>query len=281
MSNQSRIIIATVLSFLFFASYDYFFVPKTDIPQENSKQQTQKQVSNDAPKDAAANATTTTPSKLPTQIAVKSDEIIATVDAKTYKAQIDKFGRISKFYLKEEKYVMPNGENMQLIDPNLAPHPLEMRFSDESINTQAFQVPYTADVTQATADTKEGAKVVLTQKLEGLTITKTLTFYPAGNYDLKIALSKPTKYFITPGLRPNQAVDGYTFHGALIKEADETHTPIADGDAKNGEQFSGAKIAAGADRYYTTALYNLDKGFDIIEESANGDEQMPLLYKRL
>lgn len=280
MSNQTRIIIATVLSFLFFASYDYFFIPKTDTSQQNSQQQTQKQVSTDAPKDVSTNAVSSTPAKLPAQTpsVTKAEEIIATIDAKTYKAQIDKFGRISKFYLKEKKYLMPDGQHMQLIDSKLIPHPLEMRFSDVSINEQAFKVPYTSSTSTATVTDKEGSKVVLTQKLDGLTITKTLTFFAAGNYDIKIHLSKPAKYFITPGLRPNQAADGYTFHGALIKEADDTHTAIADGDAQNAEQFKGAKIAAGADRYYTTALYNLDKGFDVIEESVGGEEEMPLLF---
>jgi YidC/Oxa1 family membrane protein insertase len=89
-------------------------------------------------------------------------------------------------------------------------------------------------------------------------------------------LDKPQTYFITPGLRPNQLADGYTFHGALVKEADDTHTPIEDGDAKGTERFLNAKIAAGADRYYTTALYNFDKGFDIIVQAVN--DGMPLLF---
>ncbi|DAB31420.1 MAG TPA: membrane protein insertase YidC [Sulfurospirillum sp. UBA11407] len=268
LSNQSRIIIATVLSFLFFASYDYFFIPKPE-KQTTNIEQTQKEVSKTAPTTPTANT------NVPTPTTTQSDEPIVKVVADKYELHIDKLGRINKFFLKEDKFILENGERMQLIDSSFSPYPLEVRFSDTNLNNEAFKTPYEADNTSVNV-TKDGVKVVLTQKLSSLNVTKTLTFFPSGNYSLDLTLDKPQTYFITPGLRPNQLADGYTFHGALVKEADDTHTPIEDGDAKGTERFLNAKIAAGADRYYTTALYNFDKGFDIIVQAVN--DGMPLLF---
>ena len=274
LSNQSRIIIATVLSFLFFATYDYYFIPKKDIVDVNQTQQTQSTTSNKAP--AVENsAVSESARKVPSNALKNQEEVIATVKADRYELHIDRLGRISKFYLNEEKYKDENGDRIQLIDSELKPYPLEMRFADENINTEAFATPYVAD--KSSVEVKEnGVKVTLTQSLSDLKIVKSLTFYEDGNYDVSISMDKPQKYFLTPGFRPNVAVDSYTFHGAFIKEADDTHTPIEDGDATGKERFIDAKIAAGADKYYTTALYNFDKGFDVVVSVVN--EEAPLLF---
>jgi YidC/Oxa1 family membrane protein insertase len=273
LSNQSRIIIATVLSFLFFASYDYFFIPKKDVNVQATPATTleqKEQVANQAP----SSQSTSQPVSVPLSNA-SIDDILVSVVADKYELKIDKLGRISKFYLKEDKYVLENGERMQLIDADLGVYPLEIRFADTNINNQAFIEEYTADKNIVNV-TKEGAKVSLQQILNGVTVTKTLTFFPAGNYEVDLSFDNSKSFFITPGYRPNQAVDAYTFHGALVKEADETHTAIEDGDAKGNESFIKAQIAAGADKYYTTALFNFDTGFDVVVES--GKEEVPLLF---
>ncbi len=274
LSNQSRIIIATALSFVFFASYNYFFMPQQDTTTSASQTKVLEQkeeTSSKAPAGVSQNVSTPKVAQAP----INQGDILVSVTADNYELNIDKLGRINKFYLKEKKFVLDNGKKMQLIDADLATFPLEIRFSDDNLNTQAFSESYTAD-TNAITVTPEGATVVLTQVLDGVTVTKTLKFYPAGNYEADISFDNSKSYFITPGYRPNQAVDAYTFHGALIKEADGTHTPIEDGDAKGTESFINAKIAAGADKYYTTALYNFDEGFDVVVQS--GKEEVPLLF---
>ncbi|MBE0491951.1 MAG: membrane protein insertase YidC [Sulfurospirillum sp.] len=272
LSNQSRIIIATALSFAFFATYDYFFIPKKDpAPQALSQEISQQATTQKAP---VVSNTQETSVKTPITV-TKEGETLVRVIADKYELTIDSFGRINSFYLKESKYIMENGERMQLIDQELAVFPLEMRFSDSIVNEQAFKIPYTASVNSVSVG-EQGGSVVLKQALNGVNITKMLTFYPAGNYNLAVTFDNPKSYFITPGIRPNQAVDSYTFHGALIKEADDTHTPIDDGDAKGSEKFIDAKIAAGADKYYTTALYSFDKGIDIVVEPIK--DKMPLLF---
>ena len=271
LSNQSRIIIATVLSFLFFATYDYFFIPKKEItPQEST--QVEKSVATTAPATSSA----VTPSvKVPTQAVQNKEEVIATIIADKYEVKIDRLGRISKFYLSEAKYKDENGERIQLVDSELGPFPLEIRFSDTSLNTQAFATSYTTSSSDVKVG-ENGTKVTLKQSLSGLHVEKILTFYPNGNYDLNVKLDNPKEYFITPGFRPNVAIDAYTFHGSLIKEADDTLRVIDDGDAVGEKGSMAAQFAASSDRYYATMLYNLNTGLDVVVSSIH--EESPLLF---
>ena len=277
LSNQSRIIIATVLSFLFFATYDYFFIPNKETPiEQQAKTQVNKDSSTAAPISSnPSSISSEVTKKVPMQATQKSEDIIATIVAQKYEVKIDKFGRISKFYLNKEKYRDEDGQRIQLIDSELGPFPLEIRFADANINKQAFAVPYTASAQKLKVGAN-GTKITLTQVLDGLNVKKTLTFHPKGNYDIRVELDNAKEYFITPGFRPNTAVDIYTFHGALIREFDETLTMIKDGDAKGNERFMDATIAAGTDKYYTTAFYNFDTGFDIVVSPVHDDS--PLLF---
>jgi len=271
LSNQSRIIIATVLSFLFFATYDHFFIPKQEVTTEQPTQ-VEKSVASTAP---VASTASTTLAKVPTQTTQTKEEVIATVVSDKYELKIDRLGRISKFYLREAKYTDENGERIQLVDAELGPFPLEIRFSDTTLNTQAFATSYTT----SSSDVKVGAngtKITLTQSLSGLHVEKILTFYPNGNYDLEVKLDNSKEYFITPGFRPNVAVDNYTFHGSLIKEADDTLRVIDSGDAKGEKGSMTASFAASTDRYYATMLYNLNIGIDVVVSPVNDD--FPLLF---
>lgn len=272
LSSQSRIILATVLSFLFFAVYSHYFTPpKTVVQDENgTKAQVEKQVS-------SAPVTTQKVTKALNTPVVSDAEntILVRIKSDRYEAQIDRLGRISKFYLNEPKYVDASGERTQIIDATLTPAPLEIRFSDPSINTDAFATSYLSNVSEVSVSDK-GTPIVLTQTLEGVMVTKTITFYPDGHYSLHVALDNEKEYFITTGFRPNIAVDSYTFHGAIIKEASDTLKNISDGDATGAEQFAGAKIAAAVDKYYTSALYDLDAGMNVVVSAVH--EKSPLLF---
>jgi len=272
LSNQSRIIIATVLSFLFFATYDYFFIPKKVITEEQTKVEQTQKTSAKAPTSVSNKSTS---ADIPNKVVKVTGEVIAKIKAKTYEVHIDRLGRISKFYLNEEKFTDENGERIQLVDAELAPYPLEIRFADATINTQAFATSYTASKNDITVKA-DGSELILSQNLSGLKIVKTLTFFPNGNYDVDVKLDNANEYFITPGFRPNVAVDGYTFHGSLIKESDETLNVISDGDAEGNEAFMQAKFAASADKYYTTMFYNFEKGLDVVVSPVH--EESPLLF---
>jgi YidC/Oxa1 family membrane protein insertase len=271
---QHRILIATVLSFAFFAAYDYFFIPKPT-PTETSQtaQTTSQPASNQAP-DAVdsingSQAATSAPSSASS---VSEADVIATVKGEYFEVKIDTLGRVAKYYLNADKFQNIDASRLQLIDNGLDPKPLEVRFKDAQINTEAFAIDYTTQ-TQNLVVTDGPQVLTLTQTLGETTVTKEITFYPKGHYDVRLELSTPKEYFITPGFRPNVVVDGFTFHGVLIKEADDTLTVIEDGDAKGDERFIDAPLIAAVDRYYATLFYDYDQGFDVVvsnDKEGNG-----------
>lgn len=275
LTPQMRIIIATVLSFLFFALYDHFFIPKNPPLTETTTLE----------QNATPSSTTSAPADVKSVSSVdvagtpKSSsnvgEIITTIKAAGYEVQIDRLGRIAKFYLEEAKYKDDKGERFQLIDASQSLLPLEIRFSDKAINEDAFVMSYSADKDKIDVS-ENGSSVVLTQTLSNVVVTKTITFFPSGKYDLHVKLSTPKEYFLSPGVRPSIAVDSYTFHGALIKKSDGSIKTIADGDAKNDDHFANAKIVAGADKYYTTFFYELGKGLESVVSV--GQNKNPLLF---
>lgn len=275
LTPQVRIIIATVLSFLFFALYDHFFIPKNPPVTDTNTSSSIEQTSTAKAPEMKSTTSGTDVAASPTTNAGKESEVIATVKAASYELQIDRLGRISKFYLLENKYKDDKGEHFQLIDASQNLLPLEIRFSDKALNADAFAMSYSADKNNVEVGEK-GASIVLTQPLSGVTVTKTITFYPSGNYDLHVTLSSAKEYFISTGFHPHVAVDSYTFHGALIKKADGTIQTISDGSAKGDERFGAAKIVAAADKYYTTFFYNLDKGLESV--ISVGKDKDPLLF---
>jgi len=270
LSNQNRIILATVLSFLFFATYDYLFIPKQTLnPNEQNSSKIQKSVATNAQK--APTVATTSSQSIPSSKVTKSkslnpsikDDVIATVKAKKFELKIDRLGRVTKFYLNEKKYTSKDGKRLQLVDHKLGFLPLEMRFSNEAINTEAFATSYDIDKSNYTLNGKP-VTINLTQSLPNLTIIKKIKIYPDGHYDLNIKLSKKADYFITPGYHPSLEKESYTFHGALLKKSDGSMEIIDDGDAVEAT-FKGVQFAANADKYYATVLYNFDKKMTVVE----------------
>ncbi len=267
LSTQQRVILATVLSFLFFAGYDYFFIPKqiknpTDI-------NTSVKVKKSAPVSADGKIEAPVATNAPSQASapqsgstVSNEKSILLVKGKRFDLSIDQFGRVNKFYLNGKRYRDEKGKRVQLFNDSKLPLPLEIRFSDPKLNSEAFKVPYVSPVKELSID-NEAKTITLTQKLSNLTVTKKITIYPIGKYTLSISLSRPADYFVSPGFRPDVKVDGYTFHGVLIKELDDTLTMIKDKDAKGDEHFGKAKIVADSDRYYTTSFYDLKGGLDV------------------
>ncbi|MGB2553153.1 membrane protein insertase YidC [Campylobacter sp. MOP51] len=256
LSVQKRVLLATLLSFAFFIAYDYFFIPK-NLPLDQNKTVATQSASQNA--SAAAPSSTSNSAGAPAPVANELKNI-AVVKGAHYEAHIDSLGRISKFYLNDEKYKNEDGSRIELTSKTLLP--LEIRFTDTNLNEQAFKTDYTssASVIDVTSDKQT---LVLTQNLNGTTVTKKLTFYPSGNYDLDLAVTGG-EYFVTPGFRPSVAVDNYTVHGALIRYADDKLKILEDGDVDGTEVFSDANIAAASDRYYTSLLYSFDKPLNVL-----------------
>lgn len=270
--QQKRILLAVVISFLFFVVYDYFFIPKQPLKiEQNITQKNQQNTSiNNTPN--IQNATTNTPSAA----LVSQDSVISKVQSKHFEAQIDSFGRISAFYLKDRKYQNEKGEFINLVSKENSPYPLEMRFSDPSINSEAFKIPYVANASNLFVDENGSQVLKLTQNLSGLKIEKDITFYPKGNYEIEVKLSKNANYFISPGYRPNIAVDSYTVHGALVMDNKETIETYKDGDVEKDESANNVVMTSAFDRYYATFFYNFDKPLNVaISKDAN---QNPIVF---
>ncbi len=256
--QMKRIIIATVISFIFFIAYDYFVLQ----PQAKKEMTKEQNISKTEVKTSI---------KAPQKTKILKNKYVLTINSKEYKAKIDQFGRISEFILKEKKF---NEKNKKLdIISDKTPKPLEIRFENPKLNALAFKVPVKTDIQYLDIKNKPKS-VVLTRNLNGLIVKKIITFYPNGRYDVKIILSKNVKYFISPGYRPDVAVDRLTIHGALIKKSDGTLEIIKDGDAEN-KTYNNSIVVAGFDRYYTTLLFS-KKPFKVIVSP--DEENNPILF---
>ena len=269
------------LSFLVFAGSS-FFMEKPQSQQTglegNQSRQTQKS-ENQAPVAAAPKATSAaapTAAKSTAAAPVQSEsKALSTISSERFNITIDELGRIAQVELLEEKYRDDEGNALKLFDAG-AVKPLEIRFSDVSINSEAFKVPYQASASNLNVGSTP-ATLTLTQTLSNLTVTKEITFYADGHYDLHIKTSKPVDYFLTTGSRPVADTSRYMIaKGALIKGMDGVMTTIEDGDAKIDETFNSVLFASAFDRYYASVLYDLERGMSVtVSPGKNGD---PIIF---
>ncbi|CBG40204.1 membrane protein insertase YidC [Helicobacter mustelae] len=291
MKNNSnlRIILAVAFSFIFIAIYSRYFVT----PQQNAKNSAKNSTSiaqNQAPVKTE-NASSPAPI-----LEAESKNIIARIQAKEFDLEIDSLGRIAQVYLKNKKYT---GEQelgffehfkillgmmqkpkplskLPLFHPSEL-KPLEIRFANQELNLQAFKTSYEASKDFISLD-KGPEVLVLTQKLPGLTVKKTLTFYENLKYDIQVELSNPSEnYFITNGARPMTDKENYAFNGVILEKVDGKIEKIEDKDAKELKTFDGAKFVASVDRYFTTLFYAKNSQLDVIIDS-NPKNKDPMPY---
>ncbi len=288
LSPNQRMVIAGVLSILFFLGYQQYMLkkyPPKKLERNATKQTTQVATSNVA---NAPISNTPVSNQISSPTSNKNVKYIATIKSKKFEIKIDSLGRIDKYYLNDKKYNVKkkvggiygmvgkdgdstkDGIRAQIVEPSFQTKPLEIRFSDTSINSEAFSKSYQADNSNIELN-EEKKSLVLTQNLSNITITKTITFYPAGNYDVKVQLSKPADFFITPGARPNMLADGYTFHGIIVQKTDEKLEVIPDGDTDTSLEFKQSPMVSASDRYYTTLFYNYKNGLNaFVTKGTNG-----------
>jgi YidC/Oxa1 family membrane protein insertase len=279
---QKRILVATLISFIFFVTYDYLFLPKNQNVNETAK--TTQSVQSNEPK--GENDAPTISSKTPTLEAKaqkKSDTIDIFEDSKiiskvytngiTY--EIDALGRIAQATLTSDKFKDEAGNGVQLFNKEYV-KPLELRFSNKQINELAFKTSYTANTKELKVDSQNN-KLILTQEFKDVKIQKTITFFADGHYSVKSSINKNTPIFITPGFRPDVEVDMYTFHGTLVKEVDDTLTMIEGGDTITKPRFNNSFITASVDRYYCTLFYDFDKGLNGVIDKYNEEDSLLFL----
>lgn len=287
--TNSRVLLAVVVSFLFIIVYSYFVQDPSKTQQKLEQANTATQASqveqkqdspnfahNQAPQAAQASPFQQTPVR----------PIISRVISNSVEVEIDDLGRIAQVYLKDRKFTAPRQEGffnhlgklfginsteskplekLPLFSSN-AIFPLEMRLENPELNALAASTAYKASSANITLSSDKNApqELILTQNLKDLTITKTLQFFyneDGLKYTINIALSKPTPYALSSGMRPVADDDGYAFHGVVLKSGglNGTIEKIEDKDAKiEGQSFTEVPFISASDRYFTTLLFTRD-----------------------
>ncbi|BEG57608.1 Membrane protein insertase YidC [Helicobacter sp. NHP21005] len=282
--NNSKFILAIALSFIFLIAYSYFFQPKPEdkahqIAQGTHSPQGQGAQAHGMGQTYGLSSPHSAPSTLEQRAqSTLNTPLIAFVRSKGVEIEIDSLGRIAQVYLKDKKFTAhrqegfvehvkellglakpkPPLEKLPLLGVDSL-KPLELRFVDSGLNTEAFKTPYTASAKEIELHNTPQS-LVLTQELDGLTLTKTLTFYPNLTYDLKIHLepkgvTSNIAYVLSNGSRPVADVDGYAFHGVLLGTQDHKLEKIEDGKAKETQTFKATTFIASVDRYYTSLFF--------------------------
>ncbi len=278
MSPNQRLIVAVLLSVVFFVGYTAIFPPEQPEVAEATKT-----ASTVVLKDKAV-APTPTNSDLEAVAGHKIAAVeqnsnastILTVTNKNFILKMDTLGRISSKELKEEKFRDKENNHAQLISA-LGTKPLYLRFMDEALNAEAASVAYVASVNEVNIDGTPKT-VTLTQKLSSLTVFKKLTFYADGHYDVDISLSKDKRYFVYLGSRPhvNEKEQMMAAVGALVYTNDDIVTIIEDGDVDARQSFTDVGLIASFDQYTASIMYNLGKDRNIIIERDRDDN--PVVY---
>ncbi|CAA6822939.1 MAG: Inner membrane protein translocase component YidC, long form, partial [uncultured Sulfurovum sp.] len=195
---QKRLLLALTLSFVVFIAFD-LFMPKTLKPsdanvtsavQEVESTSSAPQVVSNSPTVTAPSIATSAPTAPTSDFSapVSTFKALTTVNSDRFIYSIDELGRIAQVTMLEKKYEYED-QKLQLLNPSWI-KPLEIRFSDANLNAEALKTPY---ITSAPIIDLNSAntKVILTQKLSATTVTKELTFYKDGHYDININLSIP------------------------------------------------------------------------------------------
>jgi YidC/Oxa1 family membrane protein insertase len=284
--TQKRILIATLISFVFFIAYDFLYLQPQMVEQKKVEQQKkeeqakQNNVTNtvstpevqNAEKAAPSIATAQTKNTAPEVKNLTNNDIVSTIKTKNSIIEIDTLGRIAQVTILSNRFDDQDGKHIKLFNKAFL-RPLEVRFADGALNSEAFKTGVAVNAKELDA-TNGPVTLTMTQKLSNTTLTKTLKIYPEGHYDLDIKTSNEQNLFITPGFRPDVLADMYADHGALLVNADGTLNIIEDEDMERNAEFVGIRAISQFDRYYATALYNFDKNMQVtvMKNSANSPE---------
>jgi len=274
---NKRLLLALALSFLVFVGYSYLFPPQT-IPAEGAESQPAAQTVPVVKTEQAVpqGSTSRKQAEAAPQKAPQGTKALVTLVSDTFRMRIDTLGRIAEYELLEEKYQDAEGHNLQILGADVA-KPLEIRFSDPALNSEAFQTEYSASLSGSVSLKKQPVTVTMTQKLSRVTVTKILTVHPNGAYTIRVKTSAALPYFITPGHRPLADHSMYMLvRGALVKTPDGVITTIEDGKAKGDESFKNATIASAFDRYVTTMFYDFKRGMNV--SVLKVEEENPLIF---
>ncbi|MDL0080322.1 membrane protein insertase YidC [Helicobacter zhangjianzhongii] len=288
--TNSRVLLAVVVSFIFIIIYSYFVQDPSKAQQKREQANTAKSLDSTESSTSQADSPNFAHNQAP-QVSQDSPfqaparPIISRVVSSSVEVEIDDLGRIAQVYLKDKKFTAPRQEGFfshlgklfglnsaestpQEKLPLFAPQtilPLEIRFQDQALNAHATSTTYKASNAHITLENNGTPQTLtLTQTMPNMTITKTLQFFYDDDglkYTINIAMSKPTPYALSSGMRPVADDDGYAFHGVVLKSdgLKGTIEKIEDKDAKlEGQSFTQVPFISASDRYFTTLLFTRD-----------------------
>ena len=279
MSSNQRLMIAVVLSFVFFIGYTAIFPPEQQVhTDQNGSQNIQNVSIVDSIEKGYHDATTAsnTPATPKVDTSLQSSTKLVHIEAQNFTMSIDTLGRIDSLVLKDDKYNIEEGQHTELISREGA-KPLHIRFSDGKVDAVALTTPYVASASTIDLMNSNKATITLTQTLPELTVIKEITVYADGHYDVAIKLSEEKRYFVYLGQRAKNANEQImTVHGALIYDGDDLTTVFEDGDVEGRSTFSNVKIMSAFGQYFASMFYGLDRDINVIvDRDSNSD---PVLY---
>jgi len=276
MTPNQRLIVAVLLSVVFFVAYTAIFPPvEPEVAKEVKNNKVElKSDSNVVEKTSAVENIAGHEISAQDKIEASAASTILTVTNADFILKMDTLGRISSKELLQEKFRDKENNHAQLI-PAFGTKPLFLRFIDENLNKEATSVAYSSNISEINL-VDQAQKVILTQKLSNMVVTKELTFYPDGHYDAVVSLSEDKRYFIYLGQRPEITEQMMTVSGAMVYTDDEIVTIIEDGDAEGRKSFHGVELISAFDQYAASIMYGFSKDTNIIVERDRNDN--PIVY---
>ena len=262
---QKRMLIMTLIVFVFFIAYEFLVLkPKQEAREAAAKIELKKE-QNAAPQvnqngNLAPNNMSSDLGALSTKN-ISTSSIVSTITTLHNIIEIDSLGRIAQVTLRDKQYHDEDGNAIKLFENNQL-RPLEVRFTNREINNESQEVKIKTSATTLDA-TKAIQSLILTQELKCTTLRKAFTFYPDGHYDLTVTSTNNAKFFITNGFRPSVLVDMYADHGLIVKQSDGTTELVSDEDLDKNKSFSAISFVSSFDRYYATVIYNFKQNMSI------------------
>jgi len=278
MSANQRLILAVVLSFVFFVGYTAIFPPEQVSVEQNATTKTASAAtqSSSSASSTLPDATVNHTVAADEQLAASDSSDLVQIEATKFSMTIDTLGRIASKVLKDEKYNNKENIHSEMV-AQVGTKPLHIRFADKAMNEESLRTPFTTSTREATV--VDGGSVVITmqQKLSNQTITKKLTVYADGHYDVNIALANDTRYFVYLGQhvkREGQMM--MAVHGAMVYHGDGLTEIVEDDDAEGRKSFSDVHLTSTFDQYFASIIYGLTPDTTVtIDRDREGD---PIVY---
>jgi len=274
LTPNQRLIVAVVLSIVFFVAYTAVFPQKGQVQNQDFNKSNLAINSQNTVKHTAVNKVVTHDIPNDEKAISSPSNNIVTIKNSKFILKLDTLGRISSKVLLEDKFNNTDDLHAELIQAN-GTKPLYIRFADDKLNAEALKTPYTASVSEIDLKDKP-VKVLLTQKLKELTVTKEFTFYKDGHYDINVNLSKDKRYFLYLGQRPKVSKKLMAVAGDMIYTDDDVSTIVADGKAEGRKVFNDVALASAFDQYTAIIMYGFHKDTNVILQRGQNDN--PVIY---